>query len=138
MLSPRDVAVDSHTAPTHLTINLKQSKRDPFSMGTTLHVGATGDTLSPVTALLAYLAIEPSVSGPLFLFENGLTLSRPRLIRALHQVLLLAGIDDSRYSGHSFRIGAATAAAKAGVSESMIQTIGRWKSSAYLLYIRTL
>jgi hypothetical protein len=52
MLSPRDVAVDSHTAPTHLTIHLKQSKTDPFSMGTTLHVGATGDTLCPVTALL--------------------------------------------------------------------------------------
>jgi integrase len=101
------------------------------------HVGATGDTLCPVTALLAYLAIRPSVPGPLFLFENGLTLSRPRLIRALHQVLLLASIDDSRYGGHSFRIGAAMAAAKAGVSESMIQTIGRWKSSAYLLYIRT-
>jgi hypothetical protein len=37
MLSPRDVAVDSHTAPTHLTIHLKQSKTDPFSVGTTLH-----------------------------------------------------------------------------------------------------
>ena len=94
MLSPGDVAVDSHRAPTCPTIHLKQSKMDPFSAGTTLHVGATGDAL-PVTAILAYLAIRPSVPGPLFVFENGLTLSRPRLIRALHQVLCLAGIDDS-------------------------------------------
>jgi hypothetical protein len=38
---------------------------------------------------------------------------------SLHQVLLLAGIGDSRYSGmHSLRIGAATAAAKTGVSRN--------------------
>ena len=32
----------------------------------------------------------------------------------------------SCYSGHSFRIGAATAAAKLGVNDSMIKVLGRW------------
>ena len=41
----------------------------------------------------------------------------------------------SRSSGHSFRIRAATAAAKLGVSNSMIKVLGRWlKSSAFTLY----
>ena len=137
MLSPDDVAVDSHSAPTHMTVYLRQSKTDPFSVGSTLHVGVTGGNLCPVSAVLAYLAIRPRLHGPLFLFKDGSTLSKQRLVQALHQALSLAGIDDSRYSGHSFRIGAATTAARAGVSDSLIQTLGRWKSSAFTLYIRT-
>ena len=42
----------------------------------------------------------------------------------------------SKYSGHSFRIGAATTAASVGVEDSLIKTLGRWESSAYLLYVR--
>ena len=37
----------------------------------------------------------------------------------------------------SFRIGAATAAAQAGVEDSVIQLLGRWSSAAFLAYIRT-
>ena len=50
--------------------------------------------------------------------------------------LTQAGIDSSLYSGHSFRIGAASTAAANGVVDSLIQTLGRWKSSAYLAYIK--
>ena len=42
----------------------------------------------------------------------------------------------TKYSGHSFRIGAATTAAAVGVEDSMIKTLGRWKSAAYLAYVR--
>ena len=43
----------------------------------------------------------------------------------------------SRSSGHSFRIRAATAAAKLGVSNSMIKVLGRrLKSSAFTCYMR--
>ena len=40
------------------------------------------------------------------------------------------------YAGHSFGIGAATTAAMAGLQYSTIQTLSRWKSASYLLYIR--
>ena len=40
------------------------------------------------------------------------------------------------YAGHSFRIGAASTAAANGIEVSIIQTLGRWISSAYLDYIR--
>ena len=47
------------------------------------------------------------------------------------------GLDYSNYHGHSFRIGAATSAAAAGIPDHAIKMLGRWDSSAYLLYVRT-
>ena len=83
MLSPKDVQVDSHTNPRYMSIHLKYSKTDPFGWGTTLVVGVTSNPLSPVTAMLAYLAYCPSTLGPLFLFANGETLSQDHLIQGL-------------------------------------------------------
>ena len=40
------------------------------------------------------------------------------------------------YAGHSRRIGAATTAAARGLEDSTIQMLCRWKSLAYLEYIR--
>ena len=136
-LSPRDIAVDSHSSPSCITVCLKRSKTDPFGAGTMLHLGATGTVLCPVSSLLGYLAVRPPAHGPLFVFQDGSTLSRPRLVQSLRQALSSVGVDDSPFSGHSFRIGAATTAAKAGINDSLIQTLGRWKSSAFTLYIRT-
>ena len=48
-----------------------------------------------------------------------------------------AGLQAKDYAGHSFRIGAATTAGARGVPDSTIKILGRWESSAYLLYIRT-
>ena len=137
MLSPMDVQVDSHTSPTRMSVHLRQSKTDQFGAGTTIHLGTTGSPLCPVTAILGYLALRPPSPGPLFMYQDGSTLSRERLVQSLREALRAAGVEDSGFSGHSFRIGAATAAAQAGVSDSLIQTLGRWKSSAFTLYIRT-
>jgi len=74
--------------------------------------------------------------GPLFLFQNGRPLSRALLTDWLRQTLASANIP-SNFSSHSFRIGAATVAARNGVLDHLIQALGRWSSSAYQLYIRT-
>ena len=126
MLMPQDVAVDSHTASSHIVIHLKRSKNYPFGVGAFLHLGATDQLLCPVAALLGYLAVQPQLVGPLLLFRDGTTLSKPRLISPLRQVLQEVGVGLSCYSGHSFCIGAATAAAKLGVNDSMIKVLGRW------------
>ena len=41
------------------------------------------------------------------------------------------------FSSHSFRNGAATSAARAGIPDHLIQVFGHWKSNAYKQYIRT-
>ena len=63
---------------------------------------ATGQALCPVSVMLGYLAIQPPTQGPLLLFKDGSTLSRPKLVQSLRQVLSLVGVDCSSYSGHSF------------------------------------
>ena len=137
MLSPTDIRVDSHVNPQCLAVHLRQSKTDPFGAGVTLYLGRTGDVLCPVTSVLAYLAIRQATPGPLFIFRDGIPLSRTHFVAAVRQVLQAAGVDTSSYTGLSFRIGAATTAAGVGLSDSLIKTVGRWKSAAYATYIRT-
>ena len=136
-LSVADVAIDSRINPRMLTIFLRKSKTDQYGVGTHICVGRTGSTLCPVSAMLAYMAIRPPIPGPLFIFQDGSALTRDKLVTHLRQALAHVGVDASNFSGHSFRIGAATTAALAGFSDSFIQTLGRWKSSAFTAYIST-
>lgn len=47
------------------------------------------------------------------------------------------GLDSSNVSGHSMRKGFATSCSSAKVPDHVIQTIGRWSSDCYKLYIET-
>ena len=136
-LSAADISINSRSNPQLLTVHLKQSKTDPYGSGCRIYLGRTNTIPCPVSAILSYLSYRPSTSGPLFILQDGTPLSRPKLVSSLREALSKAGINASHYSGHSFRIGAATAAAQAGYSDSFIQTLGRWKSSSFITYIRT-
>ena len=136
-LQRSDISVDSHVNPQVLVVWLRHSKADPFGAGVCIYLGRTGSVLCPVTSMLGYLAMRSSAPGPLFQYADGSPLSRTHLVTQLREALSQAGIDTSNYSGHSFRIGAASAAAQAGYSDSLIQTLGRWKSDAFRLYLRT-
>ena len=135
-LNLADVAVDNHTEPSVIGLRIKQSKTDPFREGVTIYLGATGKDICPVKALLAYIAIRPPDPGPLLLTQSGQPLSRQMLVSRLQKAVANAGLNSDHFNGHSFRIGAATSAAKNGIEDSLIQTMGRWKSSAYKLYIK--
>ena len=101
-----------------------------------LFLGRTSADLCPVESLLSYLVVRGTKDGPLFIFKDGRPLTRQRLVSALRGVLQAAGVDQSKYSGHSFRIGAATTAAAKGMEDSIIKTLGRWNSVAYLQYVK--
>lgn len=136
-LSVADVSVDSRVNPQVVRVHLRHSKTDPFSAGVHILLGRTTDVLCPVSAVLGYLALRPPYPGPLFVFSNGTPLSRVDLVKHMRAALSQAGVDTSHFSGHSFRIGAASTAARAGYNDSFIQTLGRWKSSAFTAYVRT-
>jgi hypothetical protein len=74
--------------------------------------------------------LDPSSVGlplPLFL--------RSEFSARLNQTLTSIGLTGANMRPHSFRIGAATSAAAAGVPDDQIQRLGRWKSDAYRRYI---
>lgn len=132
-----DVAVNSQSAPTMVQIHLKKSKCDQFGSGANIVVGATKDELCPVSALLVYLKQRGVGKGAFFLDPEGKIVLKAWFVEQIRSILSSVGAPHHQYAGHSFRIGAATTAAMAGIEDSTIQALGRWHSTAFLQYIRT-
>ena len=118
----------------HFTI--KASKTDPFREGVTLLITPTHHSICPIRALIRYLAKSPFHSSPLYKHKNGKCLTRPEVSRLIKKAVRKNGINPKQYSCHSFRISAASTAAAAGISDSMITSLGRWRSECYQRYIR--
>ena len=138
-LTPSEIALDRywHADPTMVRLMLKQSKTDPFRHGVDIFLGRTNTDLCPVSALLAFMAVRPKCPGPLFVYSDGTFLTRDKLVTAMRNALQSAGIDSTYFTGHSFRIGAATTAARAGIADSVVKMLGSWESEAYQRYIQT-
>ena len=128
-LAHADVAIDCKKNPQILQLHIKQSKTDPFRKGVKLSFGRTNHAVCPVSAILAYLAVK---GGPLFLTQQGKPLTRHYFSSALTTIL---GLPVQKFNTHSFRIGAATSAKQANISDSNIQMLGRWRSDTYKRYI---
>ena len=135
-LTPQDIAIDNSSNPTMVLVTIKGSKTDQTSQGICLVVGRTECELCPVSAILTYMAVRGQSSGPLFRYQDGSPLTSQKLVTALRQILAEAGVNPTPYAEHSFRIGAATTAAARGISDSTIQTLGRWHSESFKRYIR--
>ena len=63
-------------------------------------------------------------------------IAKAHFITELRKVIAGLGLPQDQFAGNSFRIGAATTAALAGLEDSSIQLMGRWHSAAFLQYIR--
>jgi len=135
-LGVADISVDSHSSPSCLHIRIKASKMDLFRKGCFVHIGRGSFPLCAVQSLWSYLMIRGNTSDPLFLFQDGRPLSRSLLTAWFCRILSSAGIHGN-FSSYSFRIGAATVAARNSIPDHQIQALGRWSSSASLSYIRT-
>ena len=83
-----------------------------------------------------HLTLRWPTEVPLFTRADGSPLIRLWFVDRVKQTLSLTGIEALAYNSHSFHIGATTTAAAAGISDSLIKTLGRWSSSAYQIYIR--
>ena len=132
-LTVQDIAVDSHASPSMVKVHLKQSKTDPFRHGVDILLGCADAALCPVASILAYCAICSPALRPFFIFRDGTPPTRDRHVTAVWDALSHVGVN----TGHSFRIGAATSAAHAGLSKATIKMLSCWKSAAYERYVRT-
>ena len=119
-LSEGDVALDDLVNPTVIRVHIEASKTEPFRQGVFVYLGATGNNLCPVAAVSAYLAIWGREPGLFFRFASGAALTQEALVKQLRSALSQFDVDVSQYSGHSFRIGAATTAAAVGLEDSLI------------------
>ena len=89
-----------------------------------------------MSATLTYLLVRGRQDDTLFWFWDDKPLTRLRFVSTVRGALVKAGIQAQLYAGHSFRIVAATTAAARGMEDSVIRTMGRWKSLAYLEHIK--
>ena len=120
-------------------LKIKRSKTNQMGKGTTICIGRTeGRHTCPVAAMEAYIGCcccpthRPSSTS-----ETGGHL-RPRASAPPSNPWWsnVATTQPSTTHVYSLRIGAATAAARAGLPSDTIQKLGRWQSSAYQTYIR--
>lgn len=129
---------DLRFGPTFFTLFLKHSKTDAQGSGVTLTFSKINNNFCPFSAMVKFLKIRPRTPkyAPLFILPNGAPLSKARFRTHLTTVIKSCSLSPLLYTGHSFRIGAATTAAERGISTSAIKIMDRRSSSAFESYIR--
>ncbi len=127
---------DLDFVPEGLKITLRRSKTDQFGEGSIKALPYFDSSqYCPVLSLQKWIEISKINSGSLFRrFTKGSNLSENRLTDQtvallIKEYLMLAGIDNKNYSGHSLRSGFATTAAESGVEERSIMAMTGHKST---------
>ena len=123
-------------SPQHITVRIKNSKTDPFRQTSTITIASSRSNVCAVAATRDFLLQTPDSfpQSPMFQFKDGTPLSRRTLASNLHTLLELCGLQPNNYNTHSFRIGAATTAAAAGLPAWLINILGRWRCDSYQRY----
>ena len=123
-----------------LVFHLKCSKTNQSGPPHPIFLFRLDGYLSPYEPICNYinsrLASKASPLDPLFITETGKAASRFWFHHHFRHILSRSGISPELYSGHSFRIGAASSASKQKIPDHIIKILGRWSSPAYLTYIR--
>ena len=101
-----------------------------------LNVLPTHTPTCPHRAMSVYLQSRGQRTGPLFCLRSGAALTSRAISKTLKDVVSVSGLPEPHLTSHSFRIGAATWASKQGYAAEQIRLMGRWKSDAFLKYIR--
>ena len=140
------------STPAFVRVSLPWRKTDQAGgANCDLIIGETGSAICALAAMEKFLAARrqsgETITGESFLFPMRDTTSGPlrpisyaRFMSALQPLLRQAGSPPESFNltGHSFRIGAATAMAKHGVPDYWIETLGGWApgSASMRSYLR--
>lgn len=90
----------------------------------------------PVEAMRKFLAISGNFQGSLPLLRTETTLLTREKLNSILKSSLDSVVDYGVIRTHSFRAGLTTALARAGVSDNVLQSLGRWHSSAFNTYMK--
>lgn len=128
----------NENSPIEVVIVLKHFKTNKTKDLFQIHLKALkdNDIMCPVNALYEYVNMFGHHTGPLYQFIGGKPVPYSFVAKHLQNTIQFIGLNPALYKGHSFRIGAATHAAKLGFSENSIQKMGRWNSDAIRKYVR--
>ncbi|CAJ0946547.1 unnamed protein product [Ranitomeya imitator] len=111
-------------------LRVRRSKTDQEGRGIWFPLFAIKGSICPLALIKSYMQVRGN--GPqLFIHENGSPLFVCLFLAVLRQALSFLGLPAADFGTHSFRIGAATEASRAGLFESDIQRVGRWRSRCF-------
>lgn len=135
---------DITRAPGGLAITIRRSKGDQLGEGAIVGVEVKDGELCPVAALAAWQEAAKGTSGPLFrhLTRKGALTEQPmradEIVKIVKRLARAAGLDPTKFAGHSLRAGHVTEAIRQGVSDVQIMATTRHRSVTMLLrYHRT-
>lgn len=117
-------------------IFIKKSKTDQAGLGAWIQLNSFNSPICPVKVTASYLALRPVCLGNFFIHQDLSPLTKFQFNFILQSSLSFLHLDHLKFSSHSFRIGAATEAARLGLDSLLIKKLGRWESDRFRLYIR--
>ncbi|KAM8960765.1 uncharacterized protein RCH25_036532 [Pelodytes ibericus] len=131
------LAADMVREPGFLRFVIRRSKTDMLGKGTWVTLREVpGSTVCPVSCFDQFCSGRPVGSLSLLVHADSSSLSRFQFIQVFRLAVEALGLPGSEFGGHSFRIGAASEAARLGYAERAIKQIGRWESRRFLSYVR--
>lgn len=116
---------------------IRRSKTDQLGRGARVVLQQLlGSPMCPVRVVQDYLEVRDCCGGPLLVHKDGSFLSTYQFVQVFRKGLERMGLVAKEFSSHSFRIGAATEAARWGLGPEAVKRIGRWESERYKIYVR--
>lgn len=133
-LRMEDVRLEQNLA----LVRVGPSKADQSAKRKPIHLDPTNSPTCPVKLLTEYSimrrAMFPSASDPFFVSVKGAALSPSAVSSVVSAMAEAAGLTGF-FSGHSLRIGGASAAIAGGFTVDEVMAIGAWKSEAVKQYL---
>ena len=121
----------------HCSMSLRVRASKTLIHGFNVVLGCSSVRFCSVCLMRSYVAVSrPSPHRSLFMLSDGSPLTYKVLSRFIKWLVAKMGLEPSAYSPHSLRAGSATDAAAKGAPSHFLQALGRWRSPAYLSYLR--
>ena len=132
-LHDKDITLEDDGLTIFITNFKYNTSQKPFKIS----IKSQSDSdLCPVKAMRDYWVLRGNKPGPLFCFADMKPIPRSFFVARLKHSLNFCGLDPRYYQSHSFRIGSASFLSSQGFSNEQIQKLGRWKTMAFVTYIR--